>query len=216
MYTTFLFIAEPNTLPKCSSQRQSVAISHFFAQRVWVGIAALQYSTINSRFNSRLVGHFRWEYGRIAVSLADVEFELIAYIYIRNMEINDCRRHSGERAGLSIKFGVFNDNNLGAHTGIIPTEERAHLSSLSGPEKNIHDAITHHYLVQFYPNAQIKSVTGEIECVGHWLKVSGEIAVKVACQIYLGKADGDDNGAELPLLCEGKELACSTVKIGEK
>lgn len=58
-----------------------------------------------------------------------------------------------------IKSLAFNDENITAHTGIIPTNEKLDLSSFSEKQRNIYKLICDYYIIQFLSPCLIEQTT---------------------------------------------------------
>ena len=60
---------------------------------------------------------------------------------------------------MSLHSRCFNDNNITAHTAIIPTNQKVDLTKLTDRQRNVYLAICKYYMAQFMPPA-IKERTG--------------------------------------------------------
>ncbi|ELL9276459.1 type IA DNA topoisomerase, partial [Escherichia coli] len=62
---------------------------------------------------------------------------------------------------------AFNDDNVSAHTGIIPSAEPRNLDKLNSKEKKVYEAIVLRYLLQFLENKKYQSAKVVFECEGY-------------------------------------------------
>lgn len=72
----------------------------------------------------------------------------------------------------SIKGPCFNDGNVSAHHGIVPTEARYDLAKLSQDEQKIYLLIARQYVAQFYPDYEYTSCKVVLDIAGHTFKAS--------------------------------------------
>lgn len=79
--------------------------------------------------------------------------ELIASIKKNLKEFNNIKLDT------SIKSRAFNNSNVSAHHGIIPTINKVEVTRFTKEELNIYKIIAEHYLIQFLPNKIVERTT---------------------------------------------------------
>ncbi|HBB7247401.1 TPA: topoisomerase C-terminal repeat-containing protein [Escherichia coli] len=119
---------------------------------------------------------------------------------------------------------AFNDDNVSAHTGIIPSAEPRNLDKLNAKEKKVYEAIVLRYLLQFLENKKYQSAKVIFECEGYRF---GGNATKIVSPGWtaLESEDSDDDGAEdsndtafdaISTLKEGDVAVCDDVRVDKK
>ncbi|EAR3582514.1 topoisomerase C-terminal repeat-containing protein [Escherichia coli] len=90
---------------------------------------------------------------------------------------------------------AFNDDNVSAHTGIIPSAEPRNLDKLTSKEKKVYEAIVLRYLLQFLDDKKYQSAKVIIECEGYRF---GGSATKLVSPGWtaLEAEDSEDDSAE--------------------
>jgi len=68
-----------------------------------------------------------------------------------------------DKADSSIKSLAWNDKNVTAHHGIIPTSQNVNIEDLSKDEINVYKLITRNFIAQFYPKKEFKTVSIELK-----------------------------------------------------
>ena len=85
-----------------------------------------------------------------------------------------------------IKSKAFNDENITAHTAIIPTNIKVDLEKLTEYERNVYKAIADHYIIQFLPNAlKEKTEAAFTLCDKNDFKVTSNTLVELGYKAYL-------------------------------
>ncbi|EGB7013624.1 type IA DNA topoisomerase [Salmonella enterica] len=119
---------------------------------------------------------------------------------------------------------AFNDNNITAHTGIIPTAEPRNLEKLTDKERKVYEAIVLRYLLQFLENKKYQSAKTVFECEGYRF---GATATKLVSPGWtaLESEDTDNEGEEVATetafdaiasLKEGEPSVCDDVRVDKK
>lgn len=122
------------------------------------------------------------------------------------------------------KGKAFNDNNITAHTGIIPTAEPTNLQFLNDKEKKVYDAIVMRYLLQFLENKTYQSAKVVIECEGYRFSSGATKLVSPgwsALEAEEPDNEGDEDGAVtafdvLSAVKEGDSGTCEDVSVEKK
>lgn len=122
------------------------------------------------------------------------------------------------------KGNAFNDKNITAHTGIIPTAEPSNLHLLNDKEKKVYDAIVLRYLLQFMENKKYQSAKVVIECEGYRFGSGATKSVSpgwTALEADESESEGDDDETltafdSLRSVKEGDSGTCESVSIEKK
>ncbi|MES9902173.1 MAG: DNA topoisomerase 3 [Sedimenticola sp.] len=121
--------------------------------------------------------------------------------------------HLVDGADLEMKGRAFNDKKVGAHTGIIPTQQRVSVSDLSKEELNLYDAIRRRYLAQFYPVHQFLSTVILTEVAGETFKTTGKTLLNPGWRVVISDPDekkDDEEQSALPSVT--KDAAVAVIK----
>ena len=102
------------------------------------------------------------------------------------------------------KSRVWNDSQITAHHGIIPTIKPADITRMSEDERRVYDLICRHYLAQFLPLHEVDSTIAQLICGGHQLLSRGNLVVVPGWeQVFSGREDSDSSHQVLPHLEKG-------------
>jgi len=126
----------------------------------------------------------------------------------------------------SIKGPCFNDNNITAHHGIIPTSQRADMSTLTKDELNVYTLIARRFVVQFYPPREFDNTKIIISVAGSEFFASQNIDTFSSFADFYNKIEvkeekpNDDEDVEntfdLRKVREGDGITCSQIFITKK
>lgn len=115
----------------------------------------------------------------------------------------------------SIKSKTWNDAEITAHHGIIPTMHKGSTATLSPVEKNIYDLVVRAYLAQFYPIHEYMQTAIAVQCAGELFAVTGNTVTKEGWQaVYSESTEAADTKPEatamqrLPQTSVGDSLQC--------
>jgi DNA topoisomerase-3 len=118
-------------------------------------------------------------------------------------------------ADRKIKSRTWNDKNVSAHHGIIPTMHRGDINKLNEKERNIYELVVRAYIAQFYPIHEFMSTTVTIDIAGETFSAKGKVVTKIGWHsVYLDNSDDDKDGQDdedqsLPKMKEGDDITCS-------
>lgn len=122
------------------------------------------------------------------------------------------------------KSRAWNDKKSTPHHGIIPTQTRANLSSLSPIERDLYDEICRRYLAQFLPNRRYRAVSATVDICGQHFVASGSTTISPGWKVIYGAAveepedeakKGDEN-VILPPMKNGDSVLCNGLTIEPK
>jgi DNA topoisomerase-3 len=127
-------------------------------------------------------------------------------------------------ADTHIKSPAWNDKQVIAHHGIIPTSA-ANYGALSPDERKVFALIVKQYIAQFYPPFTYKQTTVVTECGGHQFKSNGRTPIDLGWKKVFGPGEEDapagkkKEGEEdqlLPPMEQGDPVKCEKVDLGKK
>lgn len=122
-------------------------------------------------------------------------------------------------ADTGIKSRAFNNENVSAHTAIIPTTAKVNLAKMSDKEKNVYNLIVRNYIAQFYPNFEYDSTKIQVECSGYEFTTNANVATKQGFKVLFNKGELDDeldDDDDLRSLKSGETGVCAEAKIQDK
>ncbi|HCR3985056.1 TPA: topoisomerase C-terminal repeat-containing protein [Kluyvera ascorbata] len=119
---------------------------------------------------------------------------------------------------------AFNDANITAHTGIIPSAEPNNLDRLTDKERKVYEAIVLRYLLQFLENKKYQSAKTIFECEGYRFGASATKLVSpgwTALEAEDAESEGEGAATEsafdaIASLKEGDSSVCNDVRIDKK
>jgi len=82
-----------------------------------------------------------------------------------------------ERMNLQQRSRVWNDGNITAHHGIIPTRQTGVLAPMSDDERKVYGLICRHFLAQFLPDYEADKTELRLRCAGETLLAKGTTPV---------------------------------------
>lgn len=101
-----------------------------------------------------------------------------------------------ETFDISRKGKAFNEKNITAHTGIIPTPNPHSLEKLSSNEKKVYDAIVHRYLLQFVDDKRYQSAKLVVECNGYQYSIGATQPVSPGWTSMEAEESDDENSED--------------------
>ncbi|ECA1950129.1 DNA topoisomerase III [Salmonella enterica subsp. enterica serovar Virchow] len=102
---------------------------------------------------------------------------------------------------------IWNDKEITAHHGIIPTKHAGDLSRLTEDERNVYQLVRLHYLAQFLPLMEVDATQASFNLGGQLFRTRGNVVVKPGWKSLFGKlADDEDKDSEtgLPAMQTGQ------------
>ena len=119
---------------------------------------------------------------------------------------------------------VVNDEKVGDHHAIIPTNAEHRLDKMNQDDRKIYDMVTRRFLAIFHPDAEFENTRVETTVADHVFRTRGKVLVVpgwrgVWGELAEGEKRGDeDSGADqqLPKLEKGEEASVKDVESLEK
>ncbi|SFV89699.1 DNA topoisomerase III [hydrothermal vent metagenome] len=119
-------------------------------------------------------------------------------------------------ADLTIQSKVWNDKKLGAHHGIIPTDNRnVDMSSMTTDECKLYDLICRSYIAQFYPNYEYDKTDIEINASNEIFKNIVNLDVNLGWKIVTNSQAELKQGV-VPNLENGQTLSVDGADVETK
>ena len=124
--------------------------------------------------------------------------------------------HSGlhdqiDGADTTIRSRVWNDKQVTAHHGIIPTQFRTSLTALTDTERKLYDLIVRRYIAQFYPEHQFMATTIEVLIEAERFTSYGKCVLEEGWRAVLPGGHSDKE-QDLPVVALKDVVNCSSVK----
>lgn len=124
--------------------------------------------------------------------------------------------HSGlqaliDGADSSIRSRTWNDKQVTAHHGIIPTQHTCSLSALTDTERKLYDLIVRRYIAQFYPEHQFMATTIEVLIKAERFKSYGRRILVQGWRTVLSSGHSDKEQA-LPAVALKDVVDCEGVR----
>ena len=119
---------------------------------------------------------------------------------------------------------VVNDEKVGDHHAIIPTNAEHRLDKMNDDDRKIYDMVTRRFLAIFHPDAEFENTRVETTVSGHVFRTRGKVLIVPGWrggwgELAEGEKKGDeDSGADqqLPKLEKGEEASVKDVESLEK
>ncbi|MFM8560704.1 MAG: DNA topoisomerase 3 [Solirubrobacterales bacterium] len=119
---------------------------------------------------------------------------------------------------------VVNDEKVGDHHAIIPTNAEHRLDKMNEDDRKIYDMVTRRFLAIFHPDAEFENTRVETTVAGHVFRTRGKVLIVpgwrgVWGELAEGEGKGDeDSGSDqqLPRLEKGEEAQVKKVEALEK
>jgi DNA topoisomerase-3 len=92
----------------------------------------------------------------------------------------------------ALRSRAWNDKEVVAHHGIIPTTETPNLSAMSDKERAVYDLIRTHYLAQFLPRHEYDRTSAEFDCEGLTLQAVGKSIVVIGWRSLITSQDEEE------------------------
>jgi len=179
------------------------------AQRCYEEHKALTYPRTNSRYlTSDMVDQIKPTAEQVG---RDSEYTVAAE-YVTGLDL------------LPLGRGV-NDEKVGDHHAIIPTNAEHKLDKMSSDDRRIYDLVVRRFLAIFHPDAEFENTRIETTVAEHVFRTRGKVLIVPGWRgVYGELADGAKSAAEedegrdqtLPKLELGEEVDTSEVEAAEK
>ncbi|MFM8762010.1 MAG: DNA topoisomerase 3 [Solirubrobacterales bacterium] len=119
---------------------------------------------------------------------------------------------------------VVNDEKVGDHHAIIPTNAEHRLDKMNEDDRKIYDMVTRRFLAIFHPDAEFENTRVETTVAGHVFRTRGKVLIVPGWRGVWGElAEGEGKGEEdsgsdqqLPRLEKGEEAQVKKVESLEK
>ena len=123
-------------------------------------------------------------------------------------------------ADRQIRSRAWNDKKISAHHAIIPTTIRPDYAALTEKEKNLYALIAKAYIAQFYPVQEFLTTKIEVSIGEEIFAASGKVVLQDGWRVLYKKEqhdteDGEDDGQNLPHVCEGDSVSYQDGSIQE-
>jgi DNA topoisomerase-3 len=112
-----------------------------------------------------------------------------------------------------IKSGAWNDKKLGAHSGIIPTDQKSAVATLTSDERIVYELIARNYLVQFYAPYRYQSTVVETACEGELFVATGQVLTAMGWRELFGGAAKDEDAQHLPPMNENDSIHVKNAEV---
>jgi len=179
------------------------------AQRCYEEHKALTYPRTNSRYRtSDMVDQIKPTAEQVG---RDSEYTVAAE-YVTGLDLLPLGR-------------VVNDEKVGDHHAIIPTNAEHKLDKMSSDDRRIYDLVVRRFLAIFHPDAEFENTRIETTVAEHVFRTRGKVLIVPGWRgVYGELADGAKSAAEedegrdqtLPKLELGEEVDTSEVEAAEK
>ena len=178
------------------------------AQRCYEEHKALTYPRTNSKFlTSDMVPEIKPTAEKVGHDAAYRE----AAAYVTGLDLLPLAR-------------VVNDEKVGDHHAIIPTNAEHRLDKMNDDDRKIYDMVTRRFLAIFHPDAEFENTRVETTVAGHVFRTRGKVLIVPGWRGVWGelaggeKKDDEDSGSDqqLPRLEKGEEAAVNDVESLEK
>ncbi|WP_322075502.1 DNA topoisomerase III [Burkholderia cenocepacia] len=109
-----------------------------------------------------------------------------------------------------IKSKTWDDKQVTAHHGIIPTMHKGSMNGLTEQQRNVYDLIVRAYLAQFYPLHEYLATSVAIEVAGEHFDARGNVVTRNGWRDVYAEPDEEGDAA-----AEGAEQALPAMKTGD-
>lgn len=118
---------------------------------------------------------------------------------------------------------VVNDEKVGDHHAIIPTNSPQKIDKLSDDDRRVYDLVARRFLAVFHPEAVFENTRVETTVASHVFRTRGKVLIEAGWRGVYGEMresdrDDDDEGRDqqLPKLAEGEAAEVRAVESLEK
>ena len=144
-------------------------------------------------------------------------FDEVPAVFDALLKTDPALRHVLGSLDRSLRSRVWNDDQVTAHHGIIPTTESANLARMSEQERNVYELIRSHYLAQFLPHHEFDRTQVELECGAERLTAVGKQILVQGWKglLYENTEEDEPNHKSLvlPVLQQGTQCAVDDVEL---
>ena len=179
------------------------------AQRCYEEHKALTYPRTNSRFlTSDMIGEIK----PTAAKVGSRDEYRVASEYVVNLDLLPLNK-------------VVNDEKVGDHHAIIPTNADHKLEKMNDDDRRIYDMVVRRFLAIFHPDAEFENTSIETTVKEHVFRTRGKVLIVPGWRgVYGELSEGERSAAEedeglsqqLPKLEQGEEVDTRTAESAEK
>src|SRR4051812_28760813 len=177
------------------------------AQRLYEEHKALTYPRTSSRYlTSDMVEEIKPTAGRVGHNRDYAQ----AAAYVTGLDLLPLGR-------------VVNDEKVGDHHAIIPTNAEHDLGRMSEDDRRVYDLVARRFLAAFHPDAEFENTRVETTVADHVFRTRGKVLIVpgwrgVYGELAEGQRDEEDEGREqqLPRLEQGEQAEVRKVESLEK
>lgn len=125
-------------------------------------------------------------------------------------------------ANTSIKSLAWNDENVTAHHGIIPTSQKINIDNLSSDELNVYTLIVIKFVAQFYEAKEYIHTQIEVSIKDNIFTTSSKRTTKQGFEVLYKELKEDDeeqeleNSANLENISQNAQAACEDITISKE
>ncbi|UYF42543.1 DNA topoisomerase 3 [Aliarcobacter cryaerophilus] len=127
-----------------------------------------------------------------------------------------------DQANSSIKSLAWNDENVTAHHGIIPTAQKVNIKDLSKDELNVYTLIARKFVAQFYEPKEYIHTQIEISIKDNIFATSSKRTIKQGFEVLFkgeiedDETDDDSNDVNLENISQNSSAICNDVNISKE
>ena len=114
---------------------------------------------------------------------------------------------------------VVNDEKVGDHHAIIPTNAEHKLAKMSDDDRRIYDLVARRFLAVFHPDAEFENTRIETTVAEHVFRTRGKVLIVPGWRgVYgeLSEGEGDEDEGrdqQLPVLAKGESVVTTSVEV---
>lgn len=118
---------------------------------------------------------------------------------------------------LKLKGRAYNDKQLGAHTGLVPTTQRGSIAALKPHELIVYRLVVRNFLAQFFDAYAYESTVVNLSAAKEMFRAAGTVEKDAGWKVLFRVAGMQDNeeekGSALPLLAKGDAAAVVKAEV---
>lgn len=130
--------------------------------------------------------------------------------------------HIAEKLDKSLRSDAWDDDNVEAHYGLVPTTHRADLSKLNADQVKVYKLVRDNFISQFMPPAVYRNVNLELICGNDKIVSHSSKLINPGWRSYIMPVDDDcesqeeDNNFHVPELEVGTEVNIQSAEVLSK
>jgi DNA topoisomerase-3 len=148
----------------------------------------------------------------LPVSMHDDAPQVISALVASDASLNNVVN----QLNLQQRSRIWNDSNITAHHGIIPTHHPVDLAHMSDDERKVYRLICCHFLAQFLPDHEADKTDMQLNCAGETLLAKGTTPIITGWR-QLFTRERDESKAEetqrIPALRQGQTCSVAQVDV---